>query len=50
LAEVVDEFDCHKWRKEVLWREENDLAFKRGLVTLKEAFRTNIGNNTYPNM
>ena len=46
LSKFVEEFDCHKWRKEKLWKEVNDLAFKRGLQTLKEAYKSNIGENT----
>lgn len=40
--------DSHIWRKNVLWKEENDLAMKKQMVVIENAFRKYSGRFSFP--
>ena len=42
------QFDCHKWRKEVLWREEVDFTLKISLEPVRKIYQKFIGRNALP--
>ena len=48
LLPCFQKYDCHKWRKEKLWKEEVDLALKHGLPLLKEIYKKNCGKTALP--
>ena len=48
LKDFFSQFDCHKWRKERLWNEECDLAFKRNMITFEKIYKQNSGRYALP--
>lgn len=41
-------FDCHKWRLEVLWNEENDKIYKWYWPILQYVYKVNSGKYALP--
>jgi len=41
-------FDCHKWREELLWTEQNDIIYKRYWPIVKEIYNKNSGKLALP--
>ena len=48
LRDFFSQFDWHKWRRERLWNEECDLAFKRNMPTLEKIYKQNSGRYALP--
>lgn len=48
LREHINKFDTHAWRVKYLWTEENDLALKMGLETLRNAYKAYYGGDAQP--
>ena len=41
-------FDCHEWRKDVLWKEENDIIYKRYMPAFKKIYEKHSGRLALP--
>ena len=41
-------FDCHQFRKEKLWREENDVLYTRLLPAVQKLYEANTGKLALP--
>ena len=48
LSAFFTQFNCHKWRRERLWNEECDLAYKRNMNTFEKIYRQNSGRYALP--
>ena len=48
LKDFFVQFDCHKWRRERLWNEAWDLAFKRNMATFEKIYKQNSGRYALP--
>lgn len=48
LKPLLSQFDCHKWRREKLWNEACDLAYKRNLNTFNLIYKKNSGRYALP--
>ena len=48
LDPLFSQFDCHRWRREKLWNEDWDLAYKRNLQTFNLIYKKNSGRFALP--
>ena len=48
MLPYFSQFDCHDWRKKVLWREEVDFTLKISLEPLRKIYTKFIGKNALP--
>ena len=48
MQNYFNQFDSHKWRKTILWREEIDFTLKISLEPLRQIYLKFIGKNAVP--
>ena len=48
MKTFFSQFNCHKWRRENLWNEPCDVAFKRHLNTVERIYKANSGRYALP--
>lgn len=48
LQPFFSKFDCHKWRREKLWNEQCDLAYKRHYNIFEKIYKANSGRYALP--
>jgi len=48
LKQLFCKFDCHLWRKNILWCEENDLVYKRMFRAVTSLYEKYSGKYALP--
>ena len=48
LEPFMEQFDCHAWRKRLLWNEECDLIYKKNMKLVQKLYQTYSGRYALP--